>query len=72
MCNYKMLLIIDQEHFSHSFTNDYRILFFIIGPMIIAMTILHRSAGMKGMTQTASAADTVYPDWKQNHTVPNA
>ena len=30
-----------------------------IGPMIIAMTILHRSAGMKGMTQTASAAPTV-------------
>ena len=43
-----------------------------IGPMIIAMTILHRSAGMKGMTQTASAAPTVYPDWKQNHAVPNA
>ena len=51
---------------------DYRILFFIIGPMIIAMTILHRSAGMKGMTQTASAAPTVYPAWKQNHAVPNA
>ena len=31
----------------------------ILGPMIIAMTILHRSAGMKGMTQTASAAPTV-------------
>ena len=56
MCNYKMLLIIDQEHFSHSFTNDYRILFFIIGPMIIAMIIFTRSAGMNGITQTARAA----------------
>ena len=43
-----------------------------IGPIIIAMTILHRSAGMKGMTQTASAAPTVYPAWRQNHAVPNA
>jgi glycine cleavage system aminomethyltransferase T len=29
------------------------------------------SYGSYGMTQTASAADTVYPDWKQNHMVPN-
>ena len=27
---------------------------------------------MKGMTQTASAAPTVYPAWRQNHAVPNA
>ena len=41
------------------------------GPMIIAMTILIRSAGINGITQTARAADVVYPDWKQNQTVPS-
>lgn len=30
--------------------------FFIIGPMIMAMIIFTRSAGMKGITQTARAA----------------
>lgn len=35
---------------------NYRILFFIIGPMIIAMIIFTRSAGMNGITQTARAA----------------
>ena len=35
---------------------DYRILFFIIGPMIMAMIIFTRSAGMNGITQTARAA----------------
>lgn len=43
----------------------------ILGPMIIAMTILQRSAGINGITQTARAADAVYPDWKQNQTVPS-
>ena len=35
---------------------NYRILFFIIGPTIIAMIIFTRSAGMNGITQTARAA----------------
>lgn len=35
---------------------NYRILFFIIGPMIIAIIIFTRSAGMNGITQTARAA----------------
>ena len=35
---------------------DYRILFFIIGPMSIAIIIFTRSAGINGMTQTARAA----------------
>ena len=37
-------------------SENYRILFFIIGPMIIAMIIFTRSAGMNGITQTARAA----------------
>ena len=35
---------------------DYRILFFIIGPMSIAIIIFTRSAGINGVTQTARAA----------------
>ena len=35
---------------------DYRILFFIIGPMSIAIIIFTRSAVINGMTQTARAA----------------
>jgi len=44
----------------------------IIGPKIIVMTIFTRSAGINGNTQIESAADTVFPDWKQNHAVPKA
>ena len=55
-----LLLCYSSESFADHRSNDH------------AMTILHRSAGMKGMTQTASAAPIVYPAWRQNHAVPNA
>lgn len=49
---------------------DYRILFFIIGPMIMAMIIFMRSAGINGITQIPRAALKVESATMQNHTVP--
>lgn len=44
----------------------------ISGPMVMAISILIRSAGINGNTHTASAADTVYPACIQNQAVPRA
>ena len=48
----------------------YRIRFFIIGPMIMAMIIFMRSAGINGITQIPRAALKVESATMQNHTVP--
>ena len=43
---------------------------FIIGPMIMAMIIFMRSAGINGITQIPRAALKVESATMQNHTVP--